>query len=127
MSFSFDETRLDIPLNALRAEVGDTQEGAGPLPNGDNLSNEQLLLYLEQETSLGVALVRAVGVIQRRWATVAQSLGTKNRTEAYMQAQEFGRIYRDLKTEHGKPTFGGAAGSSRYKSGNVAITVQSTV
>ena len=75
MSFSYTLGSTDATTAAIarvRLEIGDTVSGAGVLPDGSNLSDEEITVYLVQ-TGNDVALTVSAlaGLLSRRWATLA--------------------------------------------------------
>ena len=56
----------------VRLEIGDSVEGAGVLPDGGNLSDEEIAVFLTQYAN-DVALTTAAlaGVLARRWSVLA--------------------------------------------------------
>jgi len=75
MSFSYTLDSPDATVAAVarvRLEIGDTVAGAGVLPDGGNLSDEEIGVYLAR-TGNDVALTVSAlaGVLARRWATQA--------------------------------------------------------
>lgn len=75
MSFTYTLASSDATTAAIarvRLEIGDTVSGAGVLPDGSNLTDEEITVYLTQ-TGNDVALTVSAlaGVLARRWATLA--------------------------------------------------------
>ncbi len=75
MAFTYTLGSSDATTAAIarvRLEIGDTVSGAGVLPDGSNLSDEEITVYLTQ-TGNDVALTVSAlaGVLARRWATLA--------------------------------------------------------
>ena len=75
MAFTYTLASSDATIAAIarvRLEIGDTVSGAGVLPDGSNLSDEEITVYLVQ-TSNDVALTVSslAGLLSRRWATLA--------------------------------------------------------
>ena len=91
MSFTYYLSSTNTTTAALarvRLEIGDTVEGAGVLPDGGNLSDEEITVYLTEYGNDVAAAVNALaGVLSRRWATVADvSVGP--RSEALSQVSK---------------------------------------
>jgi len=75
MSFTYLLSSSDATAAAIarvRLELGDTVESAGILPDGGNLSDEEIAVYLARGNNdpLQAASYMA-GLMARRWATVA--------------------------------------------------------
>ena len=75
MAFTYTLGSADATTAAIarvRLEIGDTVSGAGVLPDGSNLSDEEITVYLVQHSNDVALTVSALaGVLARRWATVA--------------------------------------------------------
>lgn len=76
MAFTYTLGSADATTAAIarvRLEIGDTVSGAGVLPDGSNLSDEEITVYLVQAGNNDVALTVSAlaGVLARRWATLA--------------------------------------------------------
>lgn len=75
MSFSYDETALATSaLFRVRFMIGDTEQGAGVLPNSANYTDEAIEYQLtragQDDTAAAVALLRLAG---QRWTRLPQS------------------------------------------------------
>ena len=125
MSFSYDPADLATPPNALRSDLGDTIEGSGIMPDSSNFHDEELVRFAIEEATHGRALARAVHVLAIRWTAYAGTLRTKNRTEAYEQAEQYAQRYAELVKLHGEPT-NGTTGGKRYLSGNIPTKIGRT-
>ena len=56
----------------VRLEIGDTVEGAGVLPDGGNLSDEEIAVFLTQYANdVALATAALAGVLARRWSVLA--------------------------------------------------------
>jgi len=76
MSFSYTLGSGDARTAAVarvRLELGDTVSGAGVLPNGGNLSDEEIGVYLDLygNDNVGLAVNALAGVLARQWSTLA--------------------------------------------------------
>jgi hypothetical protein len=81
MSFT---TSLDSTIGKIRMELGDDSEGRGVLPDGANLSDEQIDQLLVREGAMMRALAAACELLALRWAGVAD-LQVGPRREALSQ------------------------------------------
>ena len=74
------ESATSAAIARVRLEIGDTVEDAGVLPDGGNLSDEEITVYLDTYGSDVALTVNALaGVLARRWATVADvSVGPRS-------------------------------------------------
>jgi len=56
----------------VRLEIGDSVEGAGVLPDGGNLSDEEIAVFLTQYANdVALATAALAGVLARRWSVLA--------------------------------------------------------
>ena len=75
MAFNYDLASSDTDIESIskvRFDLGDTVEDSGVLPDGSNLSDEEIQMVLD---AAGADVDEAVGVLcgvlARRWAVVA--------------------------------------------------------
>jgi hypothetical protein len=68
VSFSYD---LATDIGKCRLELGDTSPGAGVKPDGTNLSNEELQVWLDREGGVMLAVAAACEALARQWSGVA--------------------------------------------------------
>ena len=68
MSFSYD---LTTDIGVVRLELGDTTPDAGVKPDGTNLSNEELQVWLTREGGVMLAVAAACEALARQWSGVA--------------------------------------------------------
>lgn len=75
MSFSYtldSGNARTAAVARVRLELGDTVSGAGVLPSGGNLSDEEIGVYLDQfDEDVALAVSALAGVLARQWATLA--------------------------------------------------------
>jgi len=75
MSFSYTLGSSDATVAAVarvRLEIGDTVAGVGVLPDGGNLSDEEIGVYLALAgNDVALTVSALAGVLARRWATQA--------------------------------------------------------
>lgn len=100
MSFSYD---LGNDIGKLRLEIGDTVAGVGPRPDGTNLSDEELQVWLTREGTVGRAAAAACEALARAWSSIADtSVGP--RSESASQVAEAWRTRAaELRQVHGYP------------------------
>ena len=78
MSFSYD---LTTDIGVVRLELGDTTPDAGVKPDGTNLSNEELQVWLDREGGVMLAVAAACEALARQWSAVTTiSVGPKSET-----------------------------------------------
>lgn len=69
---------LNTDLDKLRFEIGDTEQSAGILPSGANISDVTLAAILTAEGSVGAAAVRVCDAMARHWRRMANiSVGSR--------------------------------------------------
>lgn len=83
MSFTYDLSSNNATTAAIahvRLELGDTVQNAGVLPDGGNLTDEEITVYLTRTSNdADQAVSFLAGVLARRWATVADvSVGPRS-------------------------------------------------
>lgn len=72
MAFSYDLLSSDaaiLNISKVRMELGDNVAGSGVLPDGSNLSNEEIASKLaELDNSIPATVASLASVLARRWA-----------------------------------------------------------
>lgn len=75
MTFTYDLAAEDpdvLNIARVRLELGDTIEGVGVRPDGSNLTDEELALWLEDESDdINKTVGRACTALAKMWTTVA--------------------------------------------------------
>lgn len=96
------ETSLTTEIGQVRLELGDDNTAQGVLPNGDNLSDDQITLYLEREGSVMRAVAGICEMLATRWAAVAD-LQVGPRRESYSQiAKQYAARAAQLRDRYGE-------------------------
>ena len=73
MTFTFDSALATL-LSQVRLELGDTVSGAGVGPDGANLDDASITLWLTQENSNVMrAVARACLALSRYWSNIAST------------------------------------------------------
>ena len=74
MTFTYNLSSVDANLlnvSRVRLELGDTELGAGVRPDGSNLQDEEILIWLEEEDNdIQQAVGRACAALANAWTTV---------------------------------------------------------
>lgn len=74
MAFNYDLASADADValvSKVRLELGDINENAGVRPDGTNLSDEEILHWLGEESSnVMLAAARACDALARAWSIV---------------------------------------------------------
>ncbi len=83
MAFTYNLASADasiVLISRVRLEIGDTVNSAGVLPDGGNLTDAEIQLYLTQNGGdVALTVSSLAGVLARRWATVADvSVGPRS-------------------------------------------------
>jgi hypothetical protein len=75
MTFTYNLASTDedlLNISKVRLELGDTTASAGVRPDGSNLTDEEILLWLEEESDDVLAAVgRAASALANMWTNVA--------------------------------------------------------
>jgi len=80
-------TTLSTDTGLVRLELGDDTLGAGVLPDGENLSDEQIAIYLTREGNVMRAVAGICEMLATRFAAVAD-LQVGPRRESYSQVSK---------------------------------------
>lgn len=77
MTFSYDLADADetiVLISKVRLEIGDTVSGVGVKPDGSNISDEEITVWLDDEdNSVMKVVARACDALARMWALVADT------------------------------------------------------
>lgn len=108
MSFSYDLLSSDasvLAISKVRMELGDNVAGSGVLPDGSNLSNEEIASKLSDLDSNVTATVAALaGLLARRWANHADvQVGPRRESLSQVSKQ-----WAELASELSNAGLGGA-------------------
>lgn len=96
-------TTLSTDVGAVRLELGDDTSGRGVLPDGSNLSDEQIDVYLDREGSVMRATAGICEMLATRWAAVAD-LQVGPRRESYSQiSKSYAARAAQLRDTYGTP------------------------
>ncbi len=75
MTFTYDLASVDenlLNISRVRLELGDTQENVGVRPDGSNLQDEEILLWLSEEgNEIPSTVGRACNALANMWTNVA--------------------------------------------------------
>jgi len=75
MTFTYNLASLDenlLNISRVRLELGDTAASAGVRPDGSNLTDEEILLWLnEQAGDIMQTVARACAALSNMWTNVA--------------------------------------------------------
>lgn len=92
MAFSYDLESTDnqiLLISQVRLEIGDTVEDSGVRPDGSNLSDAEILIWLGRTSnSIAGAAALASDALSRMWAGVrdVEDIGSKDKASQVSQA-----------------------------------------
>lgn len=93
MTFNYD---LETAVGQVRLEVSDTTENGGVLPNGANLSDEEIQVLLDRnDDEVLLAAADACDIIARRWSSQPDSIRIGSRQESGSQADKWRQMAAD--------------------------------
>ena len=79
-----------LNISRVRLELGDTIEDAGVRPDGSNLSDEEILLWLDEESNDIMTVVgRACAALSKMWTNIANITVGPRREELGKVAKEW--------------------------------------
>jgi hypothetical protein len=98
---------VDTLIGKVRLLIGDDKEGAGPLPDGSNFTDEQVLFFLEEEDqSYGAAAAMACENLSTRYAALVDTTVGPRRESLSQATKQFADRASVLRDSFG----GGGAG-----------------
>lgn len=107
MAFTYD---LSTDVGKVRLYLGDKTNGAGPLPDASNFSDEELTQVLAQE---GNDVMRAVAacceILANAWAAIASSGVGPRREESSHVSEMYRKRAMDLRAQYGGAALTGSA------------------
>jgi hypothetical protein len=95
--FTYD---ISADIGKVRFKLGDKTEGAGPLPDGANLADNELTYLLTMEGSVMRAVAAACEMLATTWSAYAQTTYGP-RTEALTQSDKFATRAKELRAQYG--------------------------
>lgn len=110
---SSDEDSLNI--SKVRLEIGDKVSGSGPLPQGENFTDAEIALFLDEENdSIKLAAARCCDVLAREWAIIVNTTSGPLRQEFGTVANNWKEQAKELRDQAGgsTPGFGVSSGRS---------------
>lgn len=111
MSFTYDLASSDsdtVALSKVRLEIGDTTEDAGVKPNGSNLADEEISVWLsDEDDNVMRAAARACEALSRMWSPVGNYSSGPRR-------EDLGKVSADwaARAEALRTLYGGSSGST---------------
>ena len=115
MAFTYD---LTTDSGKIRRLIGDTTDGTGVLPSGENFTDDEIAFFLTEEGgNIYRAAAAAFEALAGAWASVAGSLRLGVETERQEQVAAYRKQAEVLRARHGfnaetavSPNFGYAIG-----------------
>lgn len=105
MTFTYNLASSDedvLILSKVRLELGDAIENLGVRPDGSNLSDEELAVWIEAEGNDPMrAAARACDALARMWTTVTSITVGPRREELGKVASEWAKRAEQLRDEYG--------------------------
>lgn len=100
-TYSLDDTGDNLLVAKVRFEIGDTVEGSGILPSGANLSNEEILYYLDLYSDDVMQTAGALcSVLSRHWANAADITVGPRREQLSQISQQWSDRAEELNPRH---------------------------
>lgn len=108
MTFTYNlasATASIVLISKVRLEIGDTVSGTGIRPDGTNLSDEEIAVWLDQEDDdVMLAAARACDAMSRAWSVVANETVGPRKTEFGKVSGEYEKRAESLRGTYGRPT-----------------------
>lgn len=94
---------LSTDIGKVRLELGDDTGGSGILPDGSNLTDEQIQIYLDREGDVMRSVAGICEMLATRWAQVAD-LAVGPRRESFSQVSKgYADRAQKLRDRYGEP------------------------
>lgn len=106
MSFTY---LLSTDTGKVRLELGDVTDGAGIRPDGSNLQDEEIAVWLTREGSVMRAVAAACEALSRQWAAIADTQSGPLSERAGDVAGKWANRAKELRATHGYGADTGAA------------------
>jgi hypothetical protein len=106
MEFTYD---LTTAVGKVRLEIGDTSSDDGVKPDGSNLTDAEISLWLTEEGSVGRASARACEALARTWARLVDLAVGPRRESLSQAAKAWAEQGAELRRQHGGGKMGAYA------------------
>ena len=112
MSFTYV---LTTDIGKVRLEIGDVSSaiGAGVKPDGTNLTDEEIQVWLTREETVGRAAAAACEALSTTWARVADVAVGPRRESLGQVAKQYAERAKALREQHGGGGHGFTIGLDR--------------
>ena len=108
MAFTYD---LTTDTGKVRLELGDSTAGAGIRPDGSNLQDEEIAVWLSREGGVMRTVAAACEAMSRQWSIVADTSSGPLSESAGAVAGKWAERARGLRDAYGFGDVNSAAGS----------------
>lgn len=98
MTFTYS---LTTDTGKVRLEIGDVTSGAGVRPDGSNLQDEEIAVWLAREDTVMQAVAAACEALSRQWAAVANTASGPLREDAGEVAGKWAQRAKELRSAYG--------------------------
>lgn len=101
MTFSYD---IATQVGQVRLEIGDSTYGTGILPDGTNLSDEEIQFYLTREGGVGAAVAGVCEMLSIRFSNLADIAIGPRRESMSQIAKAYSDRAKALRIQYGGST-----------------------
>jgi hypothetical protein len=108
MAFTYD---LTTDTGKFRLELGDTTAGAGIRPDGSNLQDEEIAVWLSREGGVMRAVAAACEALSRQWSIIADTSSGPLSESAGAVAGKWAERARGLRDAYGFGDVNSAGGT----------------
>lgn len=116
MTFTYSLASSDdatVRIAKVRLELGDTAYGLGVKPDNSNFSDEEIAVWLEEESNHVMhTVVRACDVLARLWSNVATLTEGPRKEEFGKVTDNWTKQAQTLREQYGNPAGNGSTGSA---------------
>lgn len=103
MAFTYNLASTDTDLlniSKVRFEIGDTVSGVGVRPDGSNLTDEEIMMLLTDESNdIKLAASRACDALSSAWSLVANEQVGPRKTELGAISEKFEKRATGLRSQ----------------------------
>lgn len=111
MTFTYDLSSVvaaTLAISKVRLELGDTVASAGVRPDSNNLSDEEIAIWLtDEDNHIMRTTARACEALARMWSPVSNHTLGPEREDAGAVAEKWQKMAKTLRIE-----YGGSSGSA---------------
>lgn len=108
MTFTYNlasTTDSVVLIAKVRLEIGDTVEDTGIRPDGTNLTDEEIAVWLDlEDDDVMLAAARACDAMSRAWSVVANETVGPRKTEYGKVSGDFEKRASSLRETYARPT-----------------------